>query len=167
MAAKNELRQCDHCGKEFKPRVNTQRFCQKQCRWDYNNALKFQDTDKRVDSMYTPLHVSDTITPVPIEKPRKTQTDGSQGDVVTELRSMIKLLKKQIEIYEKQIGIQQQMLDYFLSSGVGIVPADTPRVPFQKPLIIDDDLPVVDVKKSTKAGQSNQNFLNSIMALNG
>lgn len=160
MAAKNELRQCDHCGKEFKPRVNTQRFCQKQCRWDYNNALKLDTPVKRVESVYTPLHVVEASEIQRAKESEIKPPDVSQGDVVKELQSMIALLKRQIEIYEKQIGIQQQMLDYFLSSGVGFKATE----PILTKPIDTSDL-VGEVKKSTKAGQSSQNFLNSILAL--
>lgn len=84
-----------------------------------------------------------------------------------------------IELMKKQLDIQQKMLDYFLSNGVGMIPVDSRQStdnfginpPAPKPYIptFDDPLPIVEVKKSAKQDGNVQatNFLNSIMALNG
>lgn len=32
----NEIRECDWCGREFKPEDRYQKFCSEECREDYN-----------------------------------------------------------------------------------------------------------------------------------
>lgn len=187
-ATEVKLRQCDHCGKEFKPRTPDHRFCQRQCRWDYNNALKFETPPKQVDGMYTPLHASETaakpkvvaITPTTEVKREKTEPDVLLGYVKLMAENSDKqtaLLERQVsslERIEKKIetmdNLDNNMLLQILTAiqGLKSVPFNTPFIP---KLEDDDDdpLPVVEVKQAAKQDGNVQatNFLNSIMALNG
>lgn len=89
--------------------------------------------------------------PLEIEKyPSNVTIEGEKfyEQIIAQQQQQIELLQEMVKLLQSQIGNND------------FVP------PLAKPLEYEDeDLPMPEVKQSTKQGQSSQNFLNSILAL--
>lgn len=134
------MRTCPQCGKEFKPVNDAHVYCVKQCRYDYNNArkLKAENDENRV---YTQLHGG---MPIP------------DGYILVPEKDWQRLLQMVTDIVMQQATPKKEQASR----------EELPITPFQKPLIInDDDMPIVEVKKSDKPKDANLEFKNSIMSL--
>lgn len=173
-----QTRKCEYCGKDYKPVRKSQRFCgkPKTCRTDWHNA---HTDEKRLHASTLPHD----------DKAKRLNASLENEDVLIELRA----IKKEIsdmghEIVKaiKDVGNEASQHQALLLSEVEdlvqefkrhmvqmansrtVTVTETRHIPMPTPLVMnDDELPVVEVKKSEKKSSNpNQNFMNNILALN-
>lgn len=136
----DELRICPQCGKEFKPKNEGHVYCVRQCRYDFNNARKAKPENDE-NRVYTRLHGG-------VQVP--------DGYVLVPEKDWHRLMQMVTDLVLNQTSKKDQMS--FQEA--------RPSIPMPTPLVIDDDdMPIVQVKKSSKETNTSQNFLNSMNAL--
>lgn len=145
-------RDCVICGNTFTSKGPNAKYCSRECKSEAARERRQEAAANTTNVIQFPKH----------EAPAEGNVDSSA------LAQLIKNQQLQIEAQQHLIQLMQSTLET-LRTNVGPgqdLRATQPMQPI--PLEYEDDeLPIVEVKKSTKSGQSSQNFLNSIMALNG
>jgi hypothetical protein len=144
-------RDCVICGNTFASKGPNAKYCSRECRSEAARERR-QEAEATTNVIQFPKY----------EAPVEGNVDSSA------LAQLIKNQQLQIETQQHLIQLMQSTLETLRTNvGTGFDMRATQPMPPVPIEFDDDELPIVEVKKSTKSGQSSQNFLNSIMALNG
>lgn len=145
-------RECVVCGTTFSSKGPNAKYCSRECRSEAARERRQEAAANTTNVIQFPKH----------ETPTETNVDSSA------LAQLIKNQQLQIETQQHLIELLQSTLETLrTNTGTGFDLRETQPMPPVPIEFDDDELPLAEVKKSAKSGQSSQNFLNSIMALNG
>ena len=151
------IRTCEQCGVRFEAPTERARFCCPAHRAKWNRDKK-KSAKKQVDVVLP-------AKPQPLPKPANDSVlmvlVQTQNEELRDLRERIRLLEQEVKALKVEnaslkAGTPQQQ-----------APAQHKTMQATMPRYDDDDLPEVTVKKATGEDNSSQNFLNSLMALQG
>lgn len=146
--------ECHICGATFYAKSKRAKYCSKECRAE---AATRRRREKAAAEAEQPPRQSLNV----IRFPNGADLLDAENDAELLMR-IIENQQLQIENQQQLIGLLQTTLEA-LRNGVRHDPIREPRrVTFDD----DDDLPAIDVRDDdTSSGDSGQNFLNSLMAL--